>query len=31
MGRTGGKEHRRSWRKGTWETLERGKEREEVT
>lgn len=31
MGRTGGKEHRRSRRKGTWEKLERGKEREEVT
>lgn len=31
MGRTEGKEHRRSQRKGTWEKLERGKKREEVT
>lgn len=31
MGRTGGKEHRRNWRKGTGEQLERGKGREEVT
>lgn len=31
MGRTGGKEYRRNWRKGTEEKLKREKGREEVT